>query len=176
MAYFDVRDRKNPILQIQRILRFLDNEENGLARIKPDGIYGENTKDAVMAFQKKYGLEETGIVDKASWDLIQLVNRDTRYKTQGAMPVYILPRYEDYIILPSSRDNYVFVVQHMLNEIGTHYDDIGAVEITGVYDQPTIEAIKSLQRHHLVNDDGVLDAKAFNLLASEYERLNSRDM
>ncbi|MBR2444590.1 MAG: peptidoglycan-binding protein [Clostridia bacterium] len=176
MAYFDIRDTKNPIFQIQRILRFLDNEENGLARVKPDGIYGDNTRNAVIAFQKKYGLLQTGVVDKQSWDLLHTVDRDTRYKNQKAMPVYILPMYEDYVILPNAKDNYILVVQHMLNEIGTHYDEIDTVEITGIYDKATVEAIKHLQRRHLANDDGILDGKTYNLLVLEYERLNSRDL
>ena len=38
---------------------------------KADGDFGSSTEAAVKAFQKKYGLEDIGTVDKAIWDAIQ---------------------------------------------------------------------------------------------------------
>ena len=35
-----------------------------------DGIYGPNTRDAVLAAQRYFGLPQTGIVDEATWDNI----------------------------------------------------------------------------------------------------------
>ena len=36
-----------------------------------DGIFGPDTKAAVLAFQKGFGLEETGVVDEITWDTIR---------------------------------------------------------------------------------------------------------
>ena len=35
-----------------------------------DGIFGTNTKNAVLAAQRYFGLPETGTVDEATWDRI----------------------------------------------------------------------------------------------------------
>ena len=36
-----------------------------------DGIYGENTQQAVRAFQRVFGLPVTGIIDYPTWYKIQ---------------------------------------------------------------------------------------------------------
>ena len=82
--------------------------------------------------------------------------------------------YENYEILPNARDDSIFVIQYMLNEILNDHDDISQLEINGVYDLPTQNAIKILQRKALSESAPKIDADVFNLLADEYERLNSR--
>ena len=64
-----------------------------------------------------------------------------------------------------------------VGEKGTAFaaaDDFEEIKLNGVYDLPTQNAIKSLQRKALIESNGRLDAQAFNLLADEYERINSR--
>ena len=36
-----------------------------------DGYFGPMTKEAVRDFQGRYGLPTTGVVDKATWDLLE---------------------------------------------------------------------------------------------------------
>ena len=38
--------------------------------VTADGIYGQNTRAAVLAAQRRFGLQETGVVDAATWDEI----------------------------------------------------------------------------------------------------------
>ena len=82
--------------------------------------------------------------------------------------------YEKYTILPNAKDNTVYIIQHMLNEISNEHDDFTELEFTGVYDLPTQNAVKSLQRKGLIESDGILDSQTLNLLIDEYERINSR--
>ena len=42
----------------------------GWVKMKADGIYGQNTLDAVKAFQKKVGLEADGVTDPKTWDAL----------------------------------------------------------------------------------------------------------
>ncbi|MDY3845985.1 MAG: peptidoglycan-binding domain-containing protein [Eubacteriales bacterium] len=44
-----------------------------MPHISIDGIYGENTRTAVMDFQKKYGIPATGIVNYETWQAIYSV-------------------------------------------------------------------------------------------------------
>lgn len=43
-----------------------------------DGVFGEETRQAVIAFQKKYGLSQTGIVDTATWNKVNTVLRKNK--------------------------------------------------------------------------------------------------
>ncbi|WP_286669833.1 peptidoglycan-binding domain-containing protein, partial [Thomasclavelia cocleata] len=38
--------------------------------ISVDGFFGENTKKAVMVFQKNRGLSQNGIIDSNTWDYL----------------------------------------------------------------------------------------------------------
>ena len=63
----------------------------------------------------------------------------------------------------------------MLNEISNHHDEMEKIEINGIYDNQTVNAIKSLQRKNLIDSNGIIDPKTLNILSDEFERLNSRD-
>lgn len=174
MNYYDITNSTNPTLQIQRILRKLDYAENGVAKVKPDGIYGDDTRELVTRFQEKYGLEPTGIVDKETWDLLHSIDEARRDASLIAKSVHIFPMFEKYEILPNSKDNIIYVIQHMLNEVLAEHDDFSPLPFTGVYDPATQNAIKVIQRKSLIDSNGKIDAITFNALADEYERINSR--
>ena len=174
MAYYDLRDLKNPILEVQRLLRSIDRYENGVSRIKPDGIYGSDTQKLVGDFQEKYGLSPTGEVDYETWNLLHSIEEAVKDAEKIARAVHIFPMYENYEILPNAKDDSLFVIQYMLNQILNDHDDIEKLELTGIYDKATQDAIKVLERKSLNDHAGKIDANTFNLIADEYERLNSR--
>ena len=134
MRYYDLNNTKNSVLQVQRILRSLDYLENGVARVKPNGIFDDDTKNLVINFQRKYGLLPTGVVDKETWDLLHSIDEARRDASLLARAVHIFPMHESYEILPNSKDNVIFVIQHMLNEILNEHDDFTELEFTGKYD------------------------------------------
>ncbi len=61
-------DRSDLVLIIQLMLReLLDYDYEDLV---PDGIFGDDTERAVLDFQKKNRLFETGAVDKETWNAL----------------------------------------------------------------------------------------------------------
>jgi peptidoglycan hydrolase-like protein with peptidoglycan-binding domain len=174
MSYYDFRDTKNSILEIQRILRALDSYENQVSRVKPDGIYGEDTRMLVTAFQEKYGLSPTGIVDYETWNLLHSIDEARRDATKIARAVHIFPMYEEYEILPNSNDDTMYVIQYMLNEILNDHDDFNELTLNGSYDLPTQNAIRVLLKKSLNDDSPTINAQVFDTIANEYERVNSR--
>ena len=174
MAYYDLRDLKNPILEVQRLLRNIDEYENGISRVKPDGIYGEDTRSLVINFQEKYGLMPTGEVDYETWNLLHAIDEARGDAEKIARAVHIFPMYDKYEIPPDAKDDSLYVIQYMINQISNDHDDIEKLELTGIYDLPTQNAIKVLKRKSLNDQSLKIDANTFNLIADEYERLNSR--
>ena len=173
MAYFNLTEQENPILEIQRILRSIDYFDNSLARIRLSGTYNEETRQGVKNFQEKYGLPVTGEVDATTWQLLQAVDKAIKDATALARAVYILPRNEEYTITPGLRDDVVYVIQHMINVLSQEYDTFSPLEFTGIYDEATENNIREFQRKNLLDESGNIDPITFNRLADEYERLNS---
>ena len=63
----DIGASGQKVAQIQEQLDTISQVYTEIPRLNADGIYGENTRDAVKAFQKIFDLPQTGIVDFATW-------------------------------------------------------------------------------------------------------------
>ena len=58
------------VRQLQYMLAVLSNYIPGIPPVNVDGIYGPDTRAAVLASQRRFGLSETGVVDARTWDEI----------------------------------------------------------------------------------------------------------
>ena len=59
-----------PVRSLQTFLREISRYYGCIPPVIPDGIYGSQTRDSVIAFQKSFALEGTGEVDNNTWDKI----------------------------------------------------------------------------------------------------------
>ncbi|MBO5286527.1 MAG: peptidoglycan-binding protein [Clostridia bacterium] len=175
MDFFNLEDRENAIIQIQRILRSLDFLSSGMARVRLSGTYDDETRAAVVEFQKNHSLPPTGVVDKETWDTLQAVSNMSNDLLSSQRPVYILPKFSFYPLALGLKDTVVYVIQHFLNTLRLEYDEIGELPFTGELDEATEKAIRLFQRKNLLDETGIVDNATFNALASEYERINSRE-
>ena len=62
-------DRQN-IFELQRFLRYISDYYEDIPGVNPDGVFGAETENAVRGFQKRFGLEETGTANSATWEMI----------------------------------------------------------------------------------------------------------
>ena len=63
-------DRGIRVEQLQYMLRVLSAYISEIPQIAVDGIFGPNTRNAVLAAQQRFGLPETGIVNYDTWEAI----------------------------------------------------------------------------------------------------------
>ncbi len=107
------------------LLRPGDNNENvknlqlrleqlGYFKGNPNGFYGDYTKDAVTQFQRYYRLNDTGIVDYATWEALGLENRTGRVGDS-------LNNAKRYVVVVpiQNRDTLRLVRQHVGNAFET---------------------------------------------------------
>ena len=96
-----------------------------------DGDFGLSTQEAVIVFQKYYGLIPDGIVGFNTWSVIDAIIRPTlRLGSTG----------EDIIYL-----------QNRLNGIG-----FGYLVVDGTFGVSTEEAVKNFQRYYSLTVDGIV--------------------
>ena len=61
--------RGKDVRALQELLNYAyELDSNGLYSVNEDGIFGTETQNAVIAFQRKYGLEADGIVGPLTWN------------------------------------------------------------------------------------------------------------
>ena len=70
----DIGSSGSKIRQIQEQLNAIANAYPALPKISVDGVFGENTQNAVKKFQQIFGLPATGIIDYSTWYEIQEIH------------------------------------------------------------------------------------------------------
>ena len=68
----------------------------------------------------------------------------------------------------------VAAVQHMLLELHHHYSELSDVIVTGIYDEQTVNAIRTFQKKSGLPVDGNVGLLTWNALADQYNILFSR--
>ena len=63
----EVGARGEKVRQMQEQLLRISQSYPAIPRIVPDGVYGQQTSEAVRIFQQVFNLPATGIVDYATW-------------------------------------------------------------------------------------------------------------
>ena len=157
------------IRNLQRYLRRLSYVDPSIPPVSIDGMFDERTRDALIAFQINTGLPPTGRADRETWELLYSAYLDALFQASLPQPIPLFPiAPEDYTIGQGDTGFLVSTVQFLLSEISTLYDFPLAVEITGVFDGTTEEAIRTMQRYFLLPVTGRVDKRLWNYLVGAY--------
>ena len=107
-----------------------------------DGIFGRNTRAAVIAFQNANGLAADGIVGKLTWAKL--------YDTTAALPSASTTTTTQPMVYRGSRGDAVRRLQELLNKKGF---DCGAVD--GIFGSKTYAAVMAFQNANGLSADGI---------------------
>jgi peptidoglycan hydrolase-like protein with peptidoglycan-binding domain len=159
------------IYNLQRYLRQLSRFDPDIPSVDEDGIFGEETRASLAAFQRKYGLPVTGTADGETWarlfnEYLASVEERTR-----PLPVYLFPRFPaDYSVGLGDENLLVGVIQYLLRELLTLYGkDMDLLPLNGVFDHLTEQAVKDFQTVQRLPPDGRVDRVTWNRLAQAAE-------
>ena len=154
------------IFNLQRYLRQLSRFDPAIPTVDEDGIFGEETRRSLSAFQQKYGLPVTGTADPETWARLfseYLASVEERTRPD---PVYIFPRNPaDYSVGPGDENIYVAVIQLLLRDIITLYgQDASLLPLDGIFGEITEQAVRDFQRIQRLPEDGRVDRITWNRL------------
>ena len=142
MAYTSAQKRQH-IYELQTYLHAISLMDDDIPLIIPNGIYDANTVIAVKAFQRKYGLPDTGNTDAATWNRIVSVYRGSL--TASPLPYAVFPSAK-YTAVQGDSGQLVYVIQAMLHDVSTRYDNAPEVPVCGEFDDITASAVKRFQQ------------------------------
>ena len=166
--FYDHRDEENRIRVLQEMLRDVARYSGDMAlSSRVDGRFDAGTENAWRAFQRKYGLPETGRVDLAGWEKLRALYASYGEQNRPPAPIYPFPS-PDRRIRPGEVSSLVRLLQVLLDELRTLYDGYGEIPISGQYDAATADAIRYFQRANLLDATGEVDPATWNRLAAEY--------
>lgn len=156
-----------PVRSLQTMLRVLAEDDEELTTLVPDGIYGSQTRQAVTAFQRKYGIPVTGVVNNETWDRIVAEHTPALVRLGPAEPLRLILN-PNQVIRRGESHPYLFLVQSMLVALAEIYGSLMAPGITGILDAATADALSSFQQLSALPQTGELDKITWKHLALHY--------
>ena len=160
------------VLVLQYYLSYIANYVPTVLATGIDGSFGPATKNAVVSFQKTYGLPQTGVVNRATWNKIQEI-----YYSQVQNIPYIFSAgeiipYPGRILRRGLEGNDVRVVQEYLAFIADKNSEIPRIRPDGDYGPATEAAVRAFtESYGLPDTSGRVNATVWNAIASVYEDL-----
>lgn len=133
------------------------------------GYFGEMTENSVKSFQQVFGLEETGVVDRITWNTIYdaydgIIN-SIPYESSDVV------LYPNIVLKEGMTSEYVKIIQQYLSFIHKTFPDIPAVNDTGYFGAMTKNAVIAFQNKFGLVPNGAVGVLTWNEIASLYSDL-----
>ena len=163
--------RGNEVRELQYFLAFVSRFDETVRPVETDGIFGPVTRGAVEDFQRDAGLAVTGVVDRATWELLYrryMIYRDSL--PPDYFPVYT-PPYPGTVLRRGSRGEDVRLVQSWLNRIGQVGGRIPPLTEDGIFGAKTEEAVRIWQRIAGLDPTGAVASFTWESLSNAYRAL-----
>lgn len=155
---------------LQYYLQFLSYFNLKLPYVSMDGIFGQETYDAVLTFQSLYGLEVDGIVGKNTWDMIQ----DAYIGVLNSLPdeyrSYSSLLYPGYIITTGASGKVVEQLQTFLKTIADNNSAVPQVTVDGYYGEQTKNAVLAIQKLQGLEQNGQVGVLTWNAIVNLYNQ------
>lgn len=163
--------RGSAVVELQYLLSFIADFVPFIPAPAIDGIFGEETKRSLTAFQTYYGLDENGVADEAVWNRLRAVYRGM---LESSPDDYYLSNeaYIGYPVAAGSEGEFVRRIQRYLNYLSDYYPDIPKIAEDGIFGRATESAVKAFQRIFGIEESGAVGALTYNRLYGEYKRLS----
>ncbi len=159
------------VRELQYLLLFISAFNNQIPPVIVNGIFASETRDAVIAFQRFYGLSQTGRVDFETWEQIY----DSYVGILETLPEgYFSPVTEPYGGIPlrlGSEGEEVSRIQDYLNYISNTYTEIPKVTVDGIFGPATQAAVLAYQSLFGLEPTSIVAASTYNSIADTYRVL-----
>ena len=159
-----------PIESLQTMLQQLSYGYKALPFLVPDGRFGEETLEAVMIFQREFGLPVTGLVDGDTWDEIVRRYDGWMLERTNPQPLRAFP-VRPFQLEIGDRDDTAVLVQTLFGILSGVVDGITDGKRDGLHTKESVDNTIWLQKVSGLPADGVVDKTTWNRLARLYDVL-----
>lgn len=164
------------VVVVQTELNRIGQNYPAIPKIQPvDGVFGQQTEEAVRRFQEIFGLTADGVVGKAVWyRLVSLyvgVNRLSELVSEGQR-IFGIPFQAPQAVSEGSPRNQVLMVQYFLSILAQFDPLIPFVTLDGIYGPATRQAVRSFQTAQGIPVTGTVDTATWNALYSAFEGID----
>lgn len=155
---------------IQYYLAVIGAYYEAVAPVEITGYFGEETEKSVKSFQRVFGLSQTGVVDRTTWnDLFrayQGIVESVPFDDAAGAAIY-----PGKVLKEGMSGDAVRIIQEYLTFISQTYPDIPAVNNTGYFGPLTKQSVMAFQRQFGLNHNGVVGVLTWDKIAGVYSDL-----
>ena len=165
-------DRGINVVIVQFYLSQAAQYVSTVSEVALDGVFGSGTRAQVINFQRYYNLTPDGVVGPATWDKMYRLFLSIRDGVDS--PTQTPPASAVYPGTPlrlGSTGANVTRVQNWLNDIGSVYSGIPALNADGRFGSATQAAVISFQSMFGLSADGVVGLATWNRLYAVWQDL-----
>lgn len=155
------------VAQVQAWLRVLARQNGDASLPAVDGVYSEDTAEAVRCFQRAQNLPVTGAVDLATWNALYAAQRPAAAAENLPIALRVLPPGRG-MIAEGQAGGMVIILQAALNALAPHYANLPLIPYTGEFDPATRDAIRQVQHAAGLPVNGSVDRSTWNVIAGLY--------
>ena len=165
-------DIGNSVQQIQIRLNRISKNFPSIPKIYPvDGVFGQETENAVKEFQRAFDLTPDGLVGKSTWYSIQrtynAVKRLNDLNSEGLRGDEVSSLFNSFLE-EGDTGLEVYELQYLLSLAAEYNNEIPSVSIDGIFGSGTKNALEAFQRAFGLTVDGVVGIEDWDTLYREY--------
>jgi len=170
--------RGEDVVELQFILNYIASFFTDVPKVIENGVYREDTRRSVEAFQRQNGLTADGIVGPSTWrklyDVYHAIRGSLPPGPPDGVPQPPIPPYPGVLLRNGSRGNDVRIMQTLLNEIGQVYTAIQPrLSVDGIFGPNTQRAVTAFQRQFGLTADGIIGPITWYRIVDVYNLLPS---
>lgn len=168
-----VGDSGGQVVTLQYFLAILAFFNSAVSQPDIDGVYGQETRSSVLSFQRFAGLEQTGSVDRVTWDNIYGAYKGTvdYLEAQQLIESVSTQAFPGVTLRRGDVGNSVLVFKTYLNYISGYFYDLMSLPLTAVFDTRTQNAVRQFQRIFSLPQTGQVNEATWNTIAEVYRVL-----
>lgn len=168
-------DISDDVRTIQLRLNRISTNYPAIPKIYPvNGVFEESTRQAVLEFQRVFGLTPDGIVGKATWYriayLFTSIARLAELTSEGVRPEDVENLYPT-VLRPGDQGESVRILQYYLAAISYFYPAVSLIQVDGIYGPATEAALRQFQQAFGLTADGIAGRQTAARIAQVYDTI-----
>ncbi|MDD4163662.1 MAG: peptidoglycan-binding protein [Eubacteriales bacterium] len=132
-----------------------------------EGYFGSCTESAIKAYQQQFGLDDSGFIDKTTWQSITYAaNAVNKYRNTGRDANTEASLRKKSVIFLGDTGQEVVRLQHFINSISRKFGKrcVPPVLISGEFDERTRDSVNKYQKYKRLPQSGAVDKKTWSML------------
>ncbi len=160
---YQLNDKQSAIKEIQRFLYVISQKEKTVPYVSVDGYYGDETRLAVLEFQRLYFLEESGTVEKETYDMLYKTYLEILDEVNASENGL---NSDNFPLKSGDSGNDVAILNSLLRELHQYYRDL-PLPYGDFFSKQTENSVKEMQKHLFEDESGIVTESFLGKLKKE---------